>query len=99
MKKANVNGVIPGPASYNIKPLFGNESPKKSIHLKTKSHIQEEAKEPGPGNYNPDPLKVQKADPAYTMGRKPKQDALLKQLTQLPAPGSYNPNFDAAKAD
>jgi len=61
-KNKSMTKNFPGPGNYTIPQLVGNETTSKSMHatIKYSPEKRENSYKPGPGNYDPDNLKVKK---------------------------------------
>ena len=60
---------------------------------------KEQSYKPGPGNYDPDPLKTKKTEPQFKVGSSTRIDlGFQKKLLFQQDPGSYNPDFAATKS-
>ena len=55
----------PGPGTYAIPTVIGNDGPSKSLHaaITYSPEAKEHAKKPGPGAYDGDVLKTRRQDP------------------------------------
>lgn len=61
---------MPGPGTYELKNIIGNEGPMKSLSNKYKVDLaaKEKSLKPGPGDYEPEIKAVVKSSPTYKMG-------------------------------
>jgi len=88
---------FPGPGAYEIKPVVGQEGPKKSLAGRFKIDLtaKELAYKPGPGQYTPHTNFSAKASPNYRIGTSTREKYYLKDkfIHELPPPDSYNPDY------
>jgi len=93
--------MVPGPGTYEIKGVVGQEGPKRS--LAGRFNIDLVAKElnykPGPGQYTPQINYSAKVSPNYKIGTSLREKYYLKDRFkhELPPPNIYHPNFENTK--
>lgn len=80
-------GAVPGAGSYQIKSAAFNDKEKSKFHMGIKLKEQSKLVVPGAGTYEPDPVKVKKNSPNFSMGMKLKSD--LIKSAEVPGPGTY----------
>jgi hypothetical protein len=85
---------MPGPGTYAVPGVIGNDGPSKTLHasLTYSPEAKEHAKKPGPGAYDGDVLRTRKQDPQYKLGTSQRPDLASGKKGPQPAPGSYNPS-------
>lgn len=93
---------VPGPGSYTLRGLTGNESQGKTLGLKHANIKSTVAFNPGPGTYdapcqsaNP----MLRKSPNWKIGSatRDEQDRIKKRVMNNPPPDTYSPNFMSAK--
>ena len=91
---------MPGPGTYDVKQLVGNESTAKSLHSKLSPAFQRPGANafPGPGTYESPFQSTKKMDPQWRMGTSKRDDneKTKSRVMNYPPPGSYNPNYRAS---
>ena len=72
----------PGAGTYSIPGIVGKEGRAVSMHSLIKFDPQkvEDAKKPGPGNYQPDFTKTKKSEPKFGMGSSTRLDLEAKTM-------------------
>ncbi len=92
---------VPGPGTYNLKQVVGNEGPKRSLagRFKVDLTAKELGYKPGPGQYSPNASFSAKASPNYRIGSSLREKYYLqdKFKHELPPPNIYNPDFQKTK--
>ena len=73
---SNLKNNFPGPGGYTIDGLTGKEGLKNSMHatINYSPERKENDYKPGPGSYNPDPLKNKAKSPDYKLGSSTRLD-------------------------
>jgi hypothetical protein len=88
---------VPGPGTYEIKQVVGNEGPKRSLAGRFKVDLtsKELAFKPGPGQYSPTANASLKSSPNYRIGSSLREKYYLadKFKHELPPPNIYDPDF------
>jgi len=65
----------PGPGNYSLGSLIGR-GPQKSMHatIGYSPEKKENSYKPGPGNYDPDAIRMKKSEPQYKVGTSTRLD-------------------------
>ena len=89
--------IVPGPGTYDIKQIVGNDGPKKSLAGRFKVDLvrKELDYKPGPAQYSPSASFSQRTSPNYRIGSSLREKYYLadKYKHELPPPNIYSPDY------
>ncbi len=88
---------VPGPGTYAIRQMVGNETVGKTLSMKLCPGFEKPGANnfPGPGTYDGNFRTTKKSDPNWKIGSSTRDDKekIMRRTCNFPPPDSYNPDY------